>query len=68
MAAILNDLLPLREGSSVCEMSPSDETYRVGDGDGLLGRPVPVGKLPAGLPGVDDGDVASMHESLIVMS
>jgi hypothetical protein len=37
------------------------------DWEGLLGRPVPVGKPPAGLPGVDDGDVASMHVSFIEM-
>jgi hypothetical protein len=39
--------------------------YLGGVEDGLLAKPVPVGTLPAGLPGVDDGDVAPMHVSFI---
>jgi hypothetical protein len=31
------------------------------EGDGLLAKPVLVGTPPAGRPGVDDGDVGSMH-------
>ena len=35
------------------------------EGDRLLAKPVPVGRLPSGLPGVNDGDVVSMHVSFI---